>query len=134
MLADLGVHLFVAAIYMNADASSFELVGDFVGIVDVALGNGNDNGLHGRQPHWECAGIVLDQHAEESLDRSVKGAMYHHRLLAGAVFCDILEAEARGKVEVELDSRKLPQPADRVDKLDVNLRAVECGFAWNGLV
>src|SRR6266568_5037810 len=33
--------------------------------------------------------------------------MHHHRLLARAVFRDILQAKAGGKVEVELHGRKL---------------------------
>jgi hypothetical protein len=77
---------------------------------------------------------VLDQHAKKSLDRSEERAMHHHRLMALAVFAHVLKLEARRQIEVELHRRKLPQASENVDELDVDLRAVERGFAGDGLV
>jgi hypothetical protein len=77
---------------------------------------------------------VLDEHAEEALDRSVKRAVDHERLLARAVFGYVFEFEALRQVEVELHGRELPQASDGVDQFDVDLRAVERGFAGDGLV
>jgi hypothetical protein len=77
---------------------------------------------------------VLDQHAEEALDRAPQRAMDHQRLVARAVFADVFEVEARGKVEIELHGGELPGAPDGVDQLHVDLRAVERGFAGNVFV
>jgi hypothetical protein len=58
----------------------------------------------------------------------------HDGLMALAVFADVFELEARGKVEVELNRGKLPEAAEDVDELDVDFGAVEGGFAGDGLV
>src|SRR5882762_11548562 len=42
---------------------------------------------------------------------------------------DVLQAEAGGQVEVELNGGELPGAADSVDEFYVDLRAVEGGFA-----
>src|ERR1700724_196407 len=68
VLANLGIHLLVARIHFHAHADRLQLVCDFVGILRVALADGNHRHLHRRQPHRKRARIVLNQHAEESLD------------------------------------------------------------------
>ena len=68
---------------------------------------------------------MLDQHAEEALDRTHQRPMDHHGSLALAIAGDVLEIETFGQVEVELDGRQLPRPADGVLDVDVDLRAVE---------
>ncbi len=55
-------------------------------------------------------------------------------LMALAVFADVLEIEARGEVEVELDGGELPEAAEDVDEFDVDFGAVEGGFAGDGAV
>src|ERR1700761_6349983 len=49
-----------------------------------------------------------------------------------AVFAHILKLEARRQVEVELHGRKLPQTAENIDELYIDLRAVEGRFARKG--
>ena len=68
----------------------------------MALADGHQADLYRREPEREGSSVVLDEHAEESLDRPEKRAMHHDRLMAFAVFADIFEFEARGQVEVEL--------------------------------
>jgi hypothetical protein len=46
-----------------------------------------------------------------------------------AVFALVFEFEAGGEVEVELHGGELPHAAEDVDQLDVDLGAVEGGFA-----
>ncbi len=70
---------------------------------------------------------MLDQHADEALDRAELGGVDHHRLLAGAVRCLVLQGEPLGLVEVVLDRRHLPGPTDRVPGLHRDLRPVEGG-------
>ena len=48
--------------------------------------------------------------------------MDHHGSLALAIAGDVLEIETFGQVEVELDGRQLPRPADGVLDVDVDLR------------
>ena len=60
--------------------------------------------------------------------------MNHERLFAGAIFGDVFESEALRQIEVELNGGELPEAADGVHQLDVNLGAVEGGFAGHGLV
>ena len=100
----------------------------------MPLADGHQADLHGREPQRKRAGVVLDEHAEEALDRAEQRAVHHDRLMPLAVFADIFELEARGQVEVELHRRELPQAAEHIDELDVDLGAVERGFAGDGLV
>ena len=79
-------------------------------------------------------GVVLDEHAEEALDRAEERAVDHDGLMALAVFAHVFQLEARGQVEVELHGGELPQAAQHIDQLDVDLGAVEGGFAGDGLV
>ena len=100
----------------------------------MTLADGNEAHLHRREPEREGAGVVLDEHAEEALDRAEEGAMHHDRLMALAIFTYVLQLEARRQVEVELHRGELPEAAEDIDKLDVDLGAVEGGFAGDGLV
>src|SRR5947209_20494794 len=77
---------------------------------------------------------MLDQRAEETLHGAIEGAVHHQRLLAGAVFRNILELKALRQVEVELHGGKLPWPANGIHQLDVNLGAIKCGLAGNGFI
>src|SRR6185369_7368960 len=54
--------------------------------------------------------------------------------MALAVFPDVLQTKARGKVEVELHRRKLPETSDGIDEFHVDLGAVEGRFPGNRLV
>ena len=106
----------------------------FGGVGSVPLADGHEADLHGREPEREGSGVVLDEHAEEALNRAEERAVHHDGLMALAVFADVLELEARGKVEVELHRGELPEAAEDVDELDVDLGAVEGGFAGDGFV
>ena len=46
VLADFGVHLFVARVDMHAHAGSLQLVADFIGVGVVLLANRDDDHLH----------------------------------------------------------------------------------------
>ena len=48
---------------------------------------------------------------------------------AFAVVADVFELETRGQVEVKLHRGELPEAAEHVDEFDVDLGAVEGGFA-----
>ena len=71
----------------------------------MLLADGDEADLHGREPEREGSGVVLDEDAEEALDGAEESAVHHDGLMALAVFADVLELKARGKVEVELHRR-----------------------------
>ena len=90
----------------------------------MPLGDRDRLHLHRREPGREGAGVVLDEHAEEPLDRAELRRVDHHRPLPGAVGGLVLELEAARLVEVVLDGRHLPGAADRVAALHGDLRSV----------
>src|SRR4051812_21264106 len=96
-------------------------------IVDLSVGDRHHHGLHGCEPYRECSRVVLNQNAEEALDRTVESAMAHERLVLVSIFADILEAEAARQGEIELHGGELPLAADGVHQFHVDLRAVESG-------
>src|SRR5690242_19253398 len=100
----------------------------------MALTDGDDRHLDGREPDGKCSGVMLDQHAEKTLHGTIKRAMDHDRLFARAIFRHVFQLESVGQVEVELHGGKLPGAADGVHQFDVNLGAVKRGFAHNRLV
>ena len=77
--------------------------------------DGDEAYLDGGEPHREGAGVVLDEDAEEALDRAEEGAVDHDGLVGRAVFADVLEVEAGGEVPVELHGAELPEAAEDVD-------------------
>ena len=89
----------------DSEARGFEFGFDFGCVGGVALADGDEADLHRREPQRKGSGIMLDEDAEKSLNRSEQGAVHHHGLMALAVFAYILKLEARGKVEVELHRR-----------------------------
>jgi len=132
-VADFAVHLFVAVVEFDAEAGGLEFGLDLTGVVVMALADGDEADLDGGEPEGECAGVVLDEDAEEALDGAKEGAVDHDGLMALAVFTDVFELEAGGEVEVELDGGKLPEAAEDVDEFEVDFGAVEGGFSLDGL-
>lgn len=133
-VADFCLELFVAVVEMDAKVVAFESFGDVLGVIGNFFANGANLDLDRREPQGECAGVVLDQDAEESFDGPKQRPMHHERLMLGAVFGDVFQAETRRQIEIELDGRELPGTADGVDELDVDFGAVEGRLAGNGLI
>ena len=76
------------------------------------------------------AGEVLDEEPDETFHGSERGAVDHDRAMGGVVGTDVAEVEALGEIVVDLDGAELPFAADDVFDDEVDLRAVERGFAW----
>ena len=72
---------------------------------------------------------VLDEDAEKALERPEDGAMHHNGLLTRAIRAHVLEPKAIWQVEVALYRRALPEPADGILDLQVDLRPVESATA-----
>src|SRR6266702_1462155 len=132
-IADFRRQLFVTIVKMDAQIVALQSFGDVLGVVGDFFADRADLHLHGREPKRKRAGVMLDQDAEEALDGTEQGAVDHERLMLGAVFGDVLQAEARRQIEIELHGGELPGAADGVNELDVDLGAVEGGFALHFL-
>ena len=75
--------------------AALSLSRNFIRVLDVALSlMGTIATCTGESQTRERSGVVLDEHAEEALDRAVQRAVHHQRLMALAVFADVLELEA----------------------------------------
>ena len=105
------------------------------GVLAVLLGDRQHPRLHGGQPGRERAGEVLDQDADEPLERAEDRPVDHHRPLGLPVGVDVVELEAlRQHGEVDLDGGDLPVAPQRVLDVDVDLRSVERAVARLQLV
>jgi hypothetical protein len=102
-VADFRGQLFVAVVEVHADAVALQSFVNVLGILRHFFADWANFYLNRGEPQRECAGVVLDEDAEETLDGAKQGAMNHERLVASAVFADKFEFETRGKIEVELD-------------------------------
>ena len=77
---------------------------------------------------------MLNQYSKESLDRAKKRTMNHNRAMWLIVFANVLKLKPFRQIEVPLHSPKLPQSANGVLDLNVNLGPVKGGFAFNSLI
>ena len=128
--ADLLLHAVVAVIELGAHALAPELGDDLAEVVGVLLGDGDADDLHRRQPHRERPGVVLEEDREEPLDRSEQRAVDHDRAASSAPSRSVYSSSNRsGRFGVDLHRGQLPGAPDRILGLEVDLRAVERGFA-----
>ena len=65
--------------------------------------------------------MMLDQDADEALERAEDRAVEHHRPVALAVLADIEGVEPLGHDIIELERAALPGPADRVGQVEFEL-------------
>src|SRR5258707_11799865 len=100
---------------MGADAEALESFGDMLRVVGDFFTDRADFDLHGSGPEREGSGVVLDENAEEALDGGEERAVDYERLVAGTIFGNVLEAEASGKIEIELQGGELPGATHGVD-------------------
>ena len=74
-------------------------------------------------------GGILDQDADEALERAEDRPVQHDRPMPLAVLADVGRAEPVGQHEVHLERPALPVAADRVGQHEFELRAVEGALA-----
>src|SRR6266436_4150074 len=132
-VADFRRQLFVAVVEVHTEVVALQSFGDVPGVIGDFFADRADLDLHGREPKRKRAGVMLDQDAEEALDGTEQSAVDHERLMLGAIVGDVLQAEASGQIEIELHGGELPGAADGVNELDIDLGAVEGGFALHFL-
>ena len=73
--------------------------------------------------------MMLDQDAEEALERAEDGAVEHDRHVLLAILADIEGAEPLGHDIIELERAALPGAADRVGQVEFELGRVEGALA-----
>ena len=74
----------------------------------------SDHRLHRGQPGRQPAGVMLEQNAEEALERAENRPMQHHRRALGAVLIDVMRPEPPRHVQVDLQRAALPVATDRI--------------------
>ena len=94
-VADLLLHPVVGVVDLDPQPLGPHPLRDVVQVVVVPLGDRDGLDLHRGEPGRERAGVVLDEHAEEPLDRAELRRVDHHRLLAGAVGAPGTRARSR---------------------------------------
>ncbi len=129
MGADLLLHPVVPRVDLGAHAGGLQRADDGEQVVLVRLGDRNADHLHRGEPGRERARVVLGEHTEEPLDGPEQRPVDHDRPLLGAVGPGVLQLEALGQVEVELDGRHLPRASQGILGLHGDLRTVERGAA-----
>jgi hypothetical protein len=97
--------------------------------VHVPVRDGHQAQLLRREPQGERAGEVLDEHAAEPLERAEDRAVDHHRAMSKVVLPGVLHVEALRESEIALHGRELPEAADRIAEVKVDLRPVESALA-----
>src|SRR5947207_12566122 len=75
------------------------------------------------------AAVVLDENADEALERAEHGAVEHHRRHLVRVLVDIEGTEATGHVEIDLHGATLPVPTYGVAQHVFELWPVERALA-----
>src|SRR4051812_5321595 len=78
--------------------------------------------------------MMLDQDADESLERAENGAVQHERMMLLAIGTDVGGIEPLWHLRVELQSAALPGAADRVLQMEFELGTIESAFARQRLI
>ena len=72
---------------------------------------------------------MFGQDTDKSFDRAEYNTVNHNRSVLFAVRTCVFKFKSHRQLEVKLDSTALPRSAERVFKMEVNLRTVECTVA-----
>ena len=94
--ADPLAELIVGIDDVDAEALGRQTLDDLGGVRLVRLGDRQHPCLHRRHPRRERAGVVLEQHTEEALDRAEQRSVQHDRTVPSVVGADVLELEPLG--------------------------------------
>src|SRR5712692_10079350 len=131
---NLRANLVAAHVDLDPQARRAQFLRNLLGIFINAVRDWQHCDLHWRQPHRKRAGVMLDQHAEESFDRSEQRPMHHHGPMGLVVFADVLQFESFRQIEIPLHRSELPQTPNRIFDLEIDLRTIERRFAFHALV
>src|ERR1039457_897695 len=124
-MADLRAQLFALDVVRRAQPGLSQLSQNLLPVFVELLRDRNAPHLLGREPEREVAARVLDEDAEETLERAEDGAMEDHRAVFDAILRDVVQVEELRQVEVALDGAELPRSSKGVVYTEVDLRSVE---------
>ena len=73
----------------------------------------------------ECAGVVLDEHADEPLERPEDRTVQHHRTLTAVVLRHVAGIETLGQIRIVLQRTALPVATQAIAQSELDLRPIE---------
>jgi len=133
-VADSGTQGFVFSIHVDAEIRRSRYRGNPLCVVRVAFRDWQEPGLDRSQPDGKSATIMLDQDAEKTFERAKEGSVNNVGTMVFSIGSDVAQAKALRQIEVELNGRDLPCPAQCIFDLNVELGAIECTAAFVDLV
>jgi hypothetical protein len=92
-LPDLISNLFLAVVEIGPETGCPQPVANRCSIVEMAVGNGQKNGLNRRQPERERARVMLDQDGNEPFKAAEYCTMNDDRPMLGVVRPDVFQVE-----------------------------------------
>ena len=128
-LADLVPQFLVLEILLHAHTDIEKLSVNLLAVGDLAVRDGDENRLDGREPHRKGPGVVFDQHPDEALDGPQDDPVEHDGTVLLAVSADVVQIEALRQRKVALDRGALPLSFEGVFELEVDLGPVEGAVA-----
>ena len=128
MLADFKIDRFISQVGIYPETVILDGLRYGQGIFRLVLGNRGHHNLNRGQPQRERSGMMLDDNAYETLQRTQDGPVQHHRRLFFAVVVHVLGAQPARHGEVRLYGAALPYAADAVLQGKIDLGPVECAF------
>ena len=127
--ANLGAELLARVVERDAYVLVLKFLEQPLGVLVLRFRDSEKANLFRREPYGERTGEMLDETADEAFHAAERRAMHHDRAVFLAVGAGVGEIEADGKVVVDLDGAELPFTAEDVLDHEVDLGAVEGGFA-----
>src|SRR4029077_16234394 len=117
--------LLVAAVENAPEPGSLAFPHHVLAVTGRFFSNRGDDDLHRCQPQGKAAGIVLDQDADEALERAEDCSVQHRGAVRGAILANIARLEPLRQDKVELQGAALPVPAERVAQNELELGAIK---------
>src|SRR5262249_38726587 len=90
-ITDLGVHAVTAMVHFDTQALGLELCGNLLSVGHVAVCDGNNHSLRGRQPEREVAFVFLNEESDHTLHGREDTTVYYDGLGPTTVLRDVLE-------------------------------------------
>ncbi|MCY1220149.1 hypothetical protein D9M72_321510 [compost metagenome] len=129
MLADFIRNFLITQIGLGPKPLFLQQLHDAFGVFRLRIRNIHDHHLLRGQPGRQRTGVVFQQDAQETLERTQDGTVQHHRALARVVLGDVFGIQALRQHQVKLQRAALPRAADRVLDVVLDLGAVEGALA-----
>ena len=102
VFANLKADLFVTQVGFDPKPLIFKEIGYLVKVGILALCDPHQNYLGRREPTRQPPRVVLDENAEEALERTEDRPVQHHGRLFLAVLVDEMRTEPSRQVEIDL--------------------------------